>query len=273
VPVVHSVPSHFRRRVISKEFWMKDENAKDCFNCGQSFSTFRRKHHCRTCGQIFDARCTSLVSARPFGQPGTLRLCKPCEEIILGSADDDSSVYSEDGAESLRTPHARRPTPEHVHFSGTIDEVSNSLPSAGEVMTPFIGIPASRRNREAKRRSAVIEFDAGHTLARPSSSRSLVSLSARPRSSSHKRHQSRQSFLRGRDDRAPFHQEALGEPETKQRSITIISSILTSRHICQTMALNSRSRTVFSPLSRPKGPCPHQAIVSAWASVAYLHLL
>jgi 1-phosphatidylinositol-3-phosphate 5-kinase len=214
-PVVHSVPSHFRRRVISKEFWMKDENAKDCFNCGQSFSTFRRKHHCRTCGQIFDARCTSLVSARPFGQPGTLRLCKPCEEIILGSNDDDSSVYSEDGAESLRTPHARRPTPEHVHFSGTIDEVSSSLPSAGEVMTPFIGIPASRRNREAKRRSAVIEFDAGHTLARPSSSRSLVSLSARPRSSSHKRHQSRQSFLRGRDDRAPFHQESSAEPETK----------------------------------------------------------
>jgi len=214
-PGVHSVPSHFKRRVISKEFWMKDENAKDCFNCGQSFSTFRRKHHCRTCGQIFDAKCTSLVPARPFGQPGTLRLCKPCEEIILYSNDDDSSVYSEDGAESLRTPHARRPTPEHVHFSGTIDEVSSTLPSAGEVMTPFIGIPASRRNREAKRRSAVIEFDAGHTLARPSSSRSLVSISARPRSSSHKRHQSRQSFLRGREERAPFHQEALGEPEAK----------------------------------------------------------
>lgn len=212
---VNPVPSHFRRRVISKEFWMKDENAKDCFNCGQSFSTFRRKHHCRTCGQIFDARCTSLVSARPFGQPGTLRLCKPCEEIILGSNDDDSSVYSEDGAESIRTPHVRRPTPDHVQLPSSLEDISTSLPSAGEVMTPSIGIPASRRNREAKRRSAVIEFDAGPTLARPSSSRSLVSLSARPRSSSHKRHQSRQSFLRGKDDRAPFHQEVLGEPEAK----------------------------------------------------------
>ncbi|KAM0717703.1 hypothetical protein Q7P37_007555 [Cladosporium fusiforme] len=212
---VHPIPSHFRRRVISKEFWMKDENAKDCFNCGQSFSTFRRKHHCRTCGQIFDARCTSLVSARPFGQPGTLRLCKPCEEIILGSNDDDSSVYSEDGAESIRAPHVRRPTPDHVQLPSTLEDVSSGLPNAGEVMTPFIGIPASRRNREAKRRSAVIEFDAGPTLARPSSSRSLVSISARPRSSSHKRHQSRQSFLRGKDDRAPFHQEAQGEPETK----------------------------------------------------------
>jgi 1-phosphatidylinositol-3-phosphate 5-kinase len=60
---VPSVPSHYRRRVISKEFWMKDENAKDCFNCGTSFSTFRRKHHCRTCGQIFDARCTGTSAA------------------------------------------------------------------------------------------------------------------------------------------------------------------------------------------------------------------
>jgi 1-phosphatidylinositol-3-phosphate 5-kinase len=210
---VPSVPSHYRRRVISKEFWMKDENAKDCFNCGTSFSTFRRKHHCRTCGQIFDARCTSLVPARPFGQPGTLRLCKPCEEIILGSNDDDSSVYSEDGLESSRTPHARRSTPDHVHFPGNIDEVASTLPSAKDVKTPFIGIPASRRNREAKRRSAVIEFDASHSLARPSSSRSLVSLSARPRSSSHKRHQSRQSFLRGRDERAPFHQGTQSESE------------------------------------------------------------
>jgi 1-phosphatidylinositol-3-phosphate 5-kinase len=39
--------SHMRRRVLGKEFWMRDENAKDCFNCGDSFSAFRRKHHCR----------------------------------------------------------------------------------------------------------------------------------------------------------------------------------------------------------------------------------
>lgn len=41
--------SHTRRKILSKEFWMRDENAKDCFNCGDAFSTFRRKHHCRKC--------------------------------------------------------------------------------------------------------------------------------------------------------------------------------------------------------------------------------
>lgn len=38
--------SQMRRSVLGKELWMRDENAKVCFNCGESFSTFRRKHHC-----------------------------------------------------------------------------------------------------------------------------------------------------------------------------------------------------------------------------------
>lgn len=39
--------SQSRNKVLNKEYWMKDENARDCFNCGEAFSTFRRKHHCR----------------------------------------------------------------------------------------------------------------------------------------------------------------------------------------------------------------------------------
>nr|OQO31040.1 hypothetical protein B0A51_03746 [Rachicladosporium sp. CCFEE 5018] len=209
------VPANLRRRVISKEFWMKDINAKVCFNCGEGFSTFRRKHHCRTCGQIFDAKCTSLVEGRPFGQPGTLRLCKPCEEIILGDADDDSSELSEDGNESMRTPIARRSAMTEGMSPTQLDGMTHSLPDGKGMATPSIGIPASRRNREAKRRSAVIEFDTHPSLARPSSSRSLMSLAARPRSSSHRRHNSRHQLMRANDDRAPFHQDAAGDPEKR----------------------------------------------------------
>ena len=44
---VASVFSQAKSKVLSKDYWMKDENAKDCFGCGDTFSTFRRKHHCR----------------------------------------------------------------------------------------------------------------------------------------------------------------------------------------------------------------------------------
>ena len=36
-----------RGKVLSKDFWMRDENCKECFLCGDAFSTFRRRHHCR----------------------------------------------------------------------------------------------------------------------------------------------------------------------------------------------------------------------------------
>ncbi|KAK5118672.1 Mitochondrial distribution and morphology protein 12, partial [Cryomyces antarcticus] len=89
------VQPQVKRRVLSKRFWMKDENARECFYCGNAFSTFRRKHHCRTCGQIFDGKCTILLPGALFGQSGSIRLCKPCEGILYGH-DDNSSVFSED---------------------------------------------------------------------------------------------------------------------------------------------------------------------------------
>lgn len=41
-----NVFSQVKNKVLNKEYWMKDQNAKDCFYCGDPFSTFRRKHHC-----------------------------------------------------------------------------------------------------------------------------------------------------------------------------------------------------------------------------------
>ncbi|ORY04687.1 hypothetical protein BCR34DRAFT_491339 [Clohesyomyces aquaticus] len=193
--------SQMRRKILDREFWMRDENAKDCFNCGDAFSTFRRKHHCRTCGQIFDAKCTSLVSAKTFGQPGNLRVCKPCEAIIYGN-DDDSSVYTDDADQASLYEHDEPVETTQGHFDPSESDHT-------KIGTPTISIPMSRKvGNEKKRRSAVIEVSAP-TLARPSSSRSLRSLSGRPRSSSHKRHHSRhhQHMRNVRyDDRAPFHQ-------------------------------------------------------------------
>lgn len=44
---VQDAAARMRSKVLAKELWMRDETAKECFYCGESFSTFRRKHHCR----------------------------------------------------------------------------------------------------------------------------------------------------------------------------------------------------------------------------------
>jgi 1-phosphatidylinositol-3-phosphate 5-kinase len=36
-----------------KEFWMPDEQCKECYKCRKAFTLLRRKHHCRTCGNVY----------------------------------------------------------------------------------------------------------------------------------------------------------------------------------------------------------------------------
>ena len=86
--------------VLSKEYWMKDESSRECFTCGKPFTTFRRKHHCRICGQIFCNSCTLQIPADKFGFSGTMRVCHSCFEQANNyedSSDDDLDTLDETG--------------------------------------------------------------------------------------------------------------------------------------------------------------------------------
>ncbi|VDM14508.1 unnamed protein product, partial [Wuchereria bancrofti] len=43
--------SNFRR------YWMPDSSGRECYECQERFTAFRRRHHCRLCGQIFCSKC------------------------------------------------------------------------------------------------------------------------------------------------------------------------------------------------------------------------
>lgn len=188
-PSSSSLMNEMRRKVLSRDFWMKDENAKVCFNCGDSFTTFRRKHHCRTCGQIYDAKCTVLIDGIAFGQNGRLRICKTCENIIVG---DESSEYSEDD-EPIPASHAKQ-----IRFSGLPPESEQlSPPKSPSPRTPHLSSSAPRRGIDNRRKTlATSTDDVFPALARPSSSRSLKSVTSRPRSSSHRFRSSRHQHMR-----------------------------------------------------------------------------
>lgn len=45
---------------------MPDESCRVCYDCDSHFSLFNRRHHCRVCGRIFCAKCTSnWIAATP----------------------------------------------------------------------------------------------------------------------------------------------------------------------------------------------------------------
>ncbi|PGH32752.1 1-phosphatidylinositol-3-phosphate 5-kinase [[Emmonsia] crescens] len=217
----------FRSKLLSREFWMRDENAKDCFHCGEPFSTFRRKHHCRTCGQIFDAKCTSLIPGTDFGHSGSIRVCRPCESKIIAYQDDSSDLSGDDMSPVIintRSPDAI--SNGNISRLSVADDDASSVVSQSvdhALKTPTMAIPATRRTGDGNnRRSAILEFDSDRQLTRPSSSRSLKSsINGRPHSISHKRHHSRHQYIRSfksyHEDRAPFQRRAAEDMSGESR--------------------------------------------------------
>ncbi|KAL6730603.1 hypothetical protein Aduo_001565 [Ancylostoma duodenale] len=67
----------------SGQYWMPDSTGKECYQCEERFSTFRRRHHCRLCGQIFCAKCCNIhVPGSALGYIGDLRLCHYCAKMM-----------------------------------------------------------------------------------------------------------------------------------------------------------------------------------------------
>ncbi|KFA72278.1 hypothetical protein S40288_02463 [Stachybotrys chartarum IBT 40288] len=216
-----------RKQVLSKEFWMKDDTVKECFQCQITFTAFRRKHHCRTCGCIFDAKCTVVIPGDRFGVQGSLRVCKRCLDVISrrldGSGSEDSGdeqsfmprFFGSNNPKSLGTAAAPRPGDQDVA------QGSEGPEDTRPVTTPMMAIPGTRRVKDSSNRnSQVIEIDVPQ-LSRPGSSRSLKSLtSGRPSSSAgHKRHHSKHGFL-GRfmappESQAPFRKSIADEDAKK----------------------------------------------------------
>lgn len=67
-----------------RSYWMPDSVSKQCYECGERFTTFRRKHHCRVCGQIFCSKCCSdQIPGKIMGCTGDLRVCTYCCKVVL----------------------------------------------------------------------------------------------------------------------------------------------------------------------------------------------
>ena len=67
---------------VTRAVWVPDAMSKDCMVCGQRFTAFVRKHHCRQCGQVVCSSCSPYrIDMRPADgsrEPKAERTCKKC---------------------------------------------------------------------------------------------------------------------------------------------------------------------------------------------------
>ncbi|MCP9264811.1 Early endosome antigen 1 [Dirofilaria immitis] len=70
----------FAKQVSRK--WLEDSEAINCRACDKPFTLTNRKHHCRQCGQIFCASCSSFT-AKIASSRSSVRVCNACHEEIM----------------------------------------------------------------------------------------------------------------------------------------------------------------------------------------------
>ncbi|KAJ9100526.1 hypothetical protein QFC21_003569 [Naganishia friedmannii] len=108
-PSVTKIIRRLRGEGLSKNYWMADENCKECYDCKSVFTTWRRKHHCRICGQIFCSRCApNIIKGHRFGHDGMVRVCNLCL-AIMDEYDDDDDNRSVGSAATSSFPHSVNP--------------------------------------------------------------------------------------------------------------------------------------------------------------------
>jgi len=80
-PVTPLAPIEPTRVPDDRQHWMPDRLCKHCYACDTPFTVFRRRHHCRLCGQVFCNACSAYFVKE---KKTILRTCKMCFEQMDG---------------------------------------------------------------------------------------------------------------------------------------------------------------------------------------------
>lgn len=101
--------------------WVPDSRADRCACCNEYFGIWRRKHHCRLCGQVVCWACSSktfLIASYEEGEEDRpARACDTCYESVFPDTPEVTSnvavsIVSENSEISLRRPSLGRPDSE-----------------------------------------------------------------------------------------------------------------------------------------------------------------
>ncbi|KAL4114089.1 hypothetical protein PRIC2_014769 [Phytophthora ramorum] len=77
-----------RLDVIQRTSWVNDEDRFSCHICNKRFSVFKRKHHCRACGEVICNSCSLYHRI----QSRSMRVCVSC--VAFHSLDSPTSAGS-----------------------------------------------------------------------------------------------------------------------------------------------------------------------------------
>ncbi|KAM9848932.1 zinc finger FYVE domain-containing protein 9 [Aulostomus maculatus] len=98
--------------------WIPDAQAQVCMKCGVKFTFTKRRHHCRACGKVFCALCSSLKFRLTHLEGKEGRVCVSCHSTLIKGTPPSGKrrvwfadeILINKQSESAPTTPVRRPT-------------------------------------------------------------------------------------------------------------------------------------------------------------------
>ncbi|XP_017063822.1 myotubularin-related protein 4 [Drosophila eugracilis] len=100
-------PSSIQEKKASSVLWVPDHAVSRCSSCQTEFWLGRRKHHCRSCGEIFCADCSEFWAPLPNEKLfNPVRLCGACYTTVTTNVQDYDAVPIESQVKDEETSSA-----------------------------------------------------------------------------------------------------------------------------------------------------------------------
>uniref|UniRef100_A0A0R3RJB6 FYVE-type domain-containing protein n=1 Tax=Elaeophora elaphi TaxID=1147741 RepID=A0A0R3RJB6_9BILA len=91
-----------------KPIWIADKETLSCMLCCNKFTVFLRRHHCRCCGRVLCARCTTQKASLSYvnNPKKEHRVCDPCFETLKRIEESEKNVKAGESANTNEYGHS-----------------------------------------------------------------------------------------------------------------------------------------------------------------------
>ncbi|XP_042860143.1 uncharacterized protein LOC122245989 isoform X2 [Penaeus japonicus] len=134
-------------------FWIPDEDAPYCQECGQKFTVIRRRHHCRACGRVLCAQCCHDKAPLPYMDYKEARVCGSCLQLIQAGLEDEPDATARSSRQSSDS-HRRPPDPNNPMEYCSRVPPPQQVASTSAVPPPTVMVPVGVLKREGSSSSA-----------------------------------------------------------------------------------------------------------------------
>ncbi|XP_069100888.1 FYVE, RhoGEF and PH domain-containing protein 4-like isoform X2 [Argopecten irradians] len=69
--------------------WIKDDEVTMCMHCTNSFTAFRRRHHCRACGIVVCSKCSGKKVPLAYDNFRDNRVCDKCYTVLKNGVEEE----------------------------------------------------------------------------------------------------------------------------------------------------------------------------------------